>query len=200
MNKTWYEISSSLGLFKNIEANIHPHAPEERSELFHASDAGGTEWEYLNLLHALVLAMKPTLILETGTENGFGTLALASAVSENGVGAVVSVDVSECAQARVRVRDFGLSSFVRFVQAEAFAHCATTDDIYDFGFFDSDVGCRHRECSVLLRRKRISGLAAFHDASPLRFAYGSNFDMVEWVEGHQHILFPLSRGLALVKL
>lgn len=200
MIDTWTHITQTLGLCARPESDLHPHAPDERAGLFHAADGGGTEWEYLNLLFALVVAMKPAHIIETGTATGYGTLALAAALQANGMGRIVTVDTGECHPARDLVERFGLTPFVRFVQEEAFTHCATTDDTYDFGFFDSDVSCRHRECAVLMRRKRISGMAAFHDASPLRFAHGSNFEMIEWIERHPHFLLPLSRGFALLKI
>jgi predicted O-methyltransferase YrrM len=200
MIDTWSTITATLGLCTRRESDVHPHAPEECAELFHAADGGGTEWEYLNLLFALVIACKPQCIIETGTANGFGTLALAAAAQANGIGRIITVDTGECQQAKGYVEQFRLTERVHFVRAEAFAHCATTEDAYDFGFFDSDVSCRHRECDVLIRRKKICGLATFHDASSLRFAHGSNFEMVQWIEARAHTFFPLSRGFALIKL
>lgn len=200
MIKFWANITSSLGLCAINESTIHEHAPEESAELFHAADGGSTEWEYLNLLFSIVVARKPRRVIETGTASGFGTLALAAAVYANGVGSVVTVDTGECHRARSLVSQFGLTDVVQFVQRDALSHCATTLDCYDFGFFDSDVGVRHKECQMLIRRKKISGLAAFHDASPLRFVHGSNFEMVKWIEGFSGIILPLSRGMALINV
>jgi predicted O-methyltransferase YrrM len=200
MIDTWADISTSLGLFSKCEADLHPHVPEEKAHLFHAADGCGTEWEYLNLLHALVIAIKPAHVIETGTAGGLGTLALASALSANGEGTVVTVDIGECRPARELVKRYQLSSIVRFVCTDAYTHCVTTNDSYDFGFFDSEVNARHQECAVLVRREKISGLALFHDASPQRFAHGDNSAMVEWIQQRHHFMFPLSRGLAVVKV
>ena len=68
------------------EAEAHPHSPEERSELFLAHNTGSTEIETLNWLHATVCLTKPATILETGSADGLGAIALASACRDNGFG------------------------------------------------------------------------------------------------------------------
>jgi predicted O-methyltransferase YrrM len=85
MTQLWNQIAQDLGLAEGRESSLHPHVAEERSELFRAADGGSTEYEYLNLIHGLVLATKPTLVLETGTFRGYGTLALGSAIHRNGL-------------------------------------------------------------------------------------------------------------------
>ena len=75
------EFSTSL-----CERDLHPHAPGEKSELFHSLNGGFAELEVLEFLYALVFLFKPSNLLETGTGHGFGTLALAKGVSRNGFG------------------------------------------------------------------------------------------------------------------
>jgi predicted O-methyltransferase YrrM len=70
------------------EQDVHPHVPEERPELFDAWNAGTTELDLLNWLHATVRVLKPKAVLETGAASEFGTIALASACRLNGFGKV----------------------------------------------------------------------------------------------------------------
>src|SRR6266852_4575937 len=65
----------------HCEADVHPHVPAERAELFDAFNTGTTEFELLNWVHATVMLIKPEAVLETGAANGLGTIALASACS-----------------------------------------------------------------------------------------------------------------------
>src|SRR5262249_34901863 len=76
------------------ETMDHPHVPEEKAHLFTALDNGSTEFEVLNLLHALVSTFKPEVALETGTYRGFGAIAMASAMAANGVGRLHTVELN----------------------------------------------------------------------------------------------------------
>lgn len=208
----WARITNELNLAAYKETDIHPHVDDEHSDRFHSSDSGSTEWEYLNLLYALVVAIKPVNILETGTAMGYGTLALAAAVRANGFGNVTTVDTDSCTTAKELLQRFDLereapyvpdiprARTVHFVQQTGLEFCARVHNNIDFAFFDSDVSCRHHECATLIRRGKLKGIATFHDASPLRYSHGSNFEMVNWIESRGGILFPLSRGFAMLKV
>ena len=195
----WTQVVEELGLARQCEASHHPHSPEERAELFHAADGGSTEFEYLNLVHALILAAKPSYLLETGTYNGYGTLAIASAIALNGCGRVTSVDVGECQGARELVKRYGLEPHVEFVQSESVQFCAQwTNQPFDFAFFDSDVSVRHRECDLLIQRKKLSkgALAVFHDSSDTRYGVATSWEMIHYLQGLPGgLTFNLSRGL-----
>ncbi len=181
----WDSLAKKLGLEEGCEAVLHPHAPEERAELFHAANGGSTEYEYLTLLNALVFATKPKLVIETGTHHGFGTLALASAIAANGFGKLVTVDIGGCEGARRACAEHGLEKWVEFQQSDSIQFCATwTGEPFDFAFFDSELHLRHRECDLLLRRDKFSpgALAVFHDASPLRYGVAASMEMIQYLD------------------
>ena len=52
----------------------------------------GSETEVHCFLKALTVMLKPSLILETGTYEGDGTIAFAEGVIQNGFGQVVSIE------------------------------------------------------------------------------------------------------------
>lgn len=197
----WEIIASELGLCKLCESDIHPHCPEEKSHLFHSSDSGGTEFEYLNLINALVRASKPEHCLETGTYTGLGTLAIASALSWNGSGILHTIDIEECVDARGRVSAYGLGGHVDFVVKDALEFCKTYEGP-PLGFVFIDSGpTRIDETNTLLERKKLApgAIVVLHDASPLRTGMANTWHHVFEdrcpLKGHT---MPLSRGLRIM--
>lgn len=200
--KSWLAIEAELGLTAVQESAIHPHHPLEHAEWFHVRDASGcTEYEFLNLIHALVLATKPVVVLETGTFTGMGTLAIAHALSWNGFGQVTTVDIEPCAEARALIESLGLSHHVKFVQSDSLDFCSTYDGPpLDFVFVDSGPwrlketnalysrGCLKEECCVLV-----------HDCSPLRDGMADSwhaiFEKECLIPGHT---LKLSRGMRMM--
>lgn len=199
----WQRIVRELALAGNCEGNVHPHSPDERAELFHTNDGGSTEYEYLNLIYALVVATKPRLVLETGTFSGFGSLALGAALSFNGQGKLITVDAGQCENARKLVANYGLADSISFVQSESVQFCAQwAGESFDFAFFDSDVSVRHRECDVLLQRKKLASgaIAVFHDSSYIRFGVAWSWDMIDYLKRLPGgLTLNLSRGLRIVQ-
>lgn len=152
------------------EATAHPHVPEERADLFLAIDTGTTEIEVLNWLHATVCLLKPLTIVETGAHLGIGTLALASACRDNGFGVVHSVelDPARCDAVRTMLERAGLAAFAQVHCADSLEFLRTTALRFQFGFFDSLPELRATEYRLCQERGLLSGMAAFHDTSPLR--------------------------------
>jgi predicted O-methyltransferase YrrM len=195
------------------ESRVHKHAPEERGELFSALDPASSELEVLNFLNALVLLYKPRVLLETGTFTGMATLAIASALATNGFGTLHTVDnvreVIEQAMGRVRGYDPALLGRIEFHHADSRSYLAEYDGApFDFGFFDSEMSCRHAELDSLLSRGKLSkgAVCVFHDSSPLRNTYAPEHDntmMRRYLEeasaGRQHLTSELSRGFWLIR-
>jgi predicted O-methyltransferase YrrM len=202
MTHLWNQIVQDLGLANCNESEVHPHAPEERAELFHSADGGSTEYEYLNLLHALVLATKPRLVLETGTFRGFGTLALGSALKWNRLGELISVDAGECTEAKTLARNYGLNN-VKFIQSDSVQFCAGWQgEPFNFVFHDSGMSARHRESDLLQRKGKLAPKAtvAFHDSSPLRYGVDCSWEMLQYLDSQGGGLsLNLSRGLRILQ-
>jgi predicted O-methyltransferase YrrM len=73
------------------------------------------------LLYILVRAMRPATIIEFGTSFGISTLHLAAAVADNGVGRVVSTELSSAkvTAARANLVESGLSDHVAILPGDA---------------------------------------------------------------------------------
>lgn len=198
----WPQIALELGLASKRESDHHPHVPIERAELFHAADDGSTEFEFLNLLNALVIAIKPVVVLETGTFLGYGTLAIASALKFNGVGQMITLDVDPCQPARLLAKAARLDHLICFLQTDAVEFTSTyAGPSFDFVFHDSG-GQRAAEHDNLKMRGKLTpgALVAFHDTSQNRTGIGTNTAMVEYLKAFpKGLAIPLSRGIQMAQ-
>jgi hypothetical protein len=167
----------------DTESRVHPHSPAERADLFLAHNAGTTEIEVLNWLHATVCLLKPRHILETGAADAIGTLALASACRANGFGTVhsVEIDPQRCRRGEARLRRHGLDGYARFYAEDSRDFLRRTDLSFDFGWFDSLCEFRVDEYEICRDRGILHGPAAFHDTSPLRTA-----TLADWPSPAEH--------------
>lgn len=198
----WHKIIDDQQLAARRESESHPHAPEEYAALFHCAGDGTTEMEYLNLIHALVLATKPEVLLETGSLRGMGTLALAAAIAANGFGKLYSIDLQPSELLRRNLQQYGLSDHVEVVANHSITFCATwMGEPFDFAFFDSDVHCRAREHDILRRRGKLApgAICVFHDTSAIRHGVDTSFDYIRYTESAPGLTLPLSRGLKIVQ-
>jgi hypothetical protein len=152
------------------EAEVHPHSASERPELFEAFNTGSTEFELLNWLHATIRLIKPERVVETGSHDGLGTIALATACRANGLGCVhsIEIDPQRCAQIERRVRRAGLMDYAQIHCADSMTFLRQTDLVFDMGFYDSLPELRAKEFAICLERGSIRKLGVFHDTSPER--------------------------------
>ncbi len=198
--KTWDQIAQEIGLQNLVESNIHPHVPKERAELFRSHDNGGTEYEFLNLIRAFVIATKPRLCLETGTSNGFGTIAIASGLAHNQIGKLITLDIEHCHVAQSLMAKYDLTPFVSFVKQDAYAFINDyKGDQFGFAFIDSG-GARLHETNALCDLKKMvpGSVMIIHDCSPFRNKGETPYSLFEsQCKVHGHTI-PFSRGLRIM--
>jgi predicted O-methyltransferase YrrM len=128
-------------------------------------DSQTTELEVLDFLKVLVTTIKPSLILETGTFLGYGTIKLAEGVKANGFGRVITIEYDPLiyAKARERIEAAGLSDWVECRNESSLD--TRVDGTIDFYFSDSALAIREQEIRRLLPQVGKHGLIAIHDAS-----------------------------------
>jgi predicted O-methyltransferase YrrM len=200
-----------------IETENHCHVEEEKGYLFKSEDTQSTEDEYLHLLYALVYALKPRRILETGCFMGMGTAFMAKALKRNSEfqdfiphkGLIVSVEIQPKAVewAREQLRVNAVSDYGLVVCMDSMEFLAEVTGTFDFAFFDSQLHLRAKELQICLDRGILSSGAFFamHDTSRLRTITPGQHDPesdkmwieLEKIEGIKFLEFPLSRGLVL---
>lgn len=181
--RTWRPEWLPFWIATDTESRVHPHAPEERADLFLAHNAGSTEIEVLNWLHATVCLLKPHSILETGAADGLGTLALASACRANGFGTVhsIEIDAALCRAGERLLDRYGVSRHAVFHAEDSRAFLRKTNLTFDLAWFDSMCELRADEYAVCRERGLLRGPAAFHDTSPRRTE-----TLTDWPTPAQH--------------
>lgn len=198
-----------------IEADIHPHVPSERADLFTVSDAAATENEYLELLRALIRVSKPGSVLETGSYTGDGTVAIAAALHANGFGHVYSLEyeIGYADRAKKRLDGAVYQSYATVLAVSSLTYLLETTRRFDFAFLDSDLATRANELGILLSRNLLTpgAIVAIHDTSRARThpSGGPCPELAEFlkrirpvVDGRrlQVVDFPLSRGMTVIRV
>ena len=88
-----------------VQTEYTPPTPEcPRPELWSMVDSQTTELEIIDLLKALVIAMKPGLIVETGTFLAYSTIKMAEGLKQNGFGQIVTIEYDPAIFAKAKQR------------------------------------------------------------------------------------------------
>jgi len=90
------------------------------------------------VLYALVLSLRPSLIVEFGTSLGISTIYLASALAELGAGTLITTELvpPKAAQARSALAAAGLIDWVECRVGDALVTLADIDCVVDLLFLD----------------------------------------------------------------
>lgn len=142
-----------------------PTAECPRPELWSMVDSQTTELEIIDLLKALVVAMKPGLIVETGTFLGYSTIKMAEGLKQNGFGRIVTVEYDPAifAKAKQRIDSSGLGRWIDNRHGSSLE--VQIEGTIDLLFSDSHLDIREAEIRRLLPQVDPRGLILIHDAS-----------------------------------
>jgi predicted O-methyltransferase YrrM len=140
-----------------------PHAECAKPQWWTAHDSESTENEVIELLAALVRALQPEVVVESGSGFGYTTEAMGQALMRNGHGCLWSLEIDGGRAAEARGRCVGLP--VVLVEVDSLDW--RPDRLVDLAFFDSAYEARIQE----FRRwhqggwLRKDGIACFHDTT-----------------------------------
>lgn len=143
--------------------------------------------------YAIVRATKPSIVVETGTEKGLGSLVLASALLKNGSGRLITIDMEPSAGLLIGTEYEGV---IERVIDDSLSAISKIDQI-DFFIHDSDHSAEHeaREFELLHTRLSIDGIALSDNAHVTaelakwslehgrRFMYFSEQPLNHWYPG-----------------
>ncbi len=151
---------------ESVQREYTPPSPEcPHPELWRMMDSQTSELEVLDFLKALVMTIKPQLIVETGTFLAYGTLKMAEGLKENGFGKIITIeyDPTLFAKAKQRIETSGLESWIETRNESSLdTHVEGT---IDFLYSDSELRIREQEIRNFLPQIDPRGLIAVHDAS-----------------------------------
>jgi hypothetical protein len=133
-----------------------------RPERWHATDDQSTECEVTALVAAMVTALQPDFVVETGTCMGNTAEAIGKALLANGQGQLVSLEVHP---ARVAVGRRKCRHLPESILAMSSVEYVPEQPI-DFAFFDSLAPLRTREFERYLPWMHRRTVVGFHDTGP----------------------------------
>jgi predicted O-methyltransferase YrrM len=151
---------------ESTQPEYTPATPECRHpERWKMYDTMTAELEVLQFLKALVVAMKPALIVETGTFTAISTIAMAGGLQENGFGKIITceLDPEVFAKAKERIDQSGVAGFIECRNESSLE--MRIDGTIDILFCDSDHEIRESEVRRFLPQLNPNGLVLMHDAS-----------------------------------
>jgi prolipoprotein diacylglyceryl transferase len=183
-----------------LQREYHKPTPEcphpERWRMF---DSMSAEVEVLDFLKALVITVKPELVLETGTFSGLSTLHIAEGLKANGVGRVITCEYDPKVFASAQKR-FASSGLGEWIEARNESSLETKlDGKIDLLFCDSDAPLREQEVRRFLPQINPHGLIVLHDASSAMKTVREAALKLESEGLLSVLLLPTPRGLVLAQ-
>lgn len=183
-----------------LQPEYHRATPEcPHPERWHMYDSMSAEAEVLDFLKALVLTLKPELVVETGTFTGLSTLRIAEGLRENGFGRVITCECDKKVFDAAKQR-FAASPVAEWIDARNESSLdLRVDGRIDLLFCDSDSPLREQEVRRFLPQLNQHGLVVMHDASSsMRTVREAAFRLEQ--EGlFSVLLLPTPRGLVLAQ-
>ena len=183
-----------------LQPEYHKPTPEcPHPERWHMYDSMSAEVEVLDFLKALVVTLKPELVVETGTFSGLSTLRIAEGLQGNGLGKVITCeyDAKIYAAAVERFKSSGLS---RWIEARNESSLETKiHGQIDMLFCDSETSIREQEVRRFLPQISPYGIIVMHDASSTMKAVREAALKMEQEGLLSVLLLATPRGLVLAQ-
>lgn len=178
----------------------HPTSVCPDPSKWHAFDDMTTELEVLEFLTALVVMMKPKIVIETGCYKGYGTQALFNGMSKNGFGSLYTCDMGmkEVVDTSNRIGPTTLT--VRIIQCSGVEMIEKHEGIIDFAFLDSgpdEIRCH--ELKALYPKLSPGGVVAIHDSGIQGFLREKYLPPLLRELDMQHVFFDTPRGLTVCR-
>jgi glycosyltransferase involved in cell wall biosynthesis len=186
---------------------VFPDAPEIQPErtmiavgdrppqLWSMFDGYTAEIEVLDFLYTLVRLTKPQRVLETGTWLGRSAIAIASALRDNGIGHLVTIELNgEAAEVAARnIDDEGLTTFVTLHLANSLV--VELSETYEFALFDSDIPIRATEFCRFYDRLKPGAIVLFHDTAGSHIGSADRVVDLMTMGMLEGIFLPTPRGI-----
>lgn len=183
-----------------LQPEYHRATPEcPHPERWHMYDSMSAEVEVLDFLKALVITVKPELVVETGTFSGLSTLRIAEGLKQNGVGRVITCEWDKKVYDAAK-RRFAESGLTRWIDARNESSLEMkVDGRIDMLFCDSDPELREKEVRRFLPMMNPYGLILIHDASSHMKSVRDGALRLEAEGLASVLLLPTPRGLVLAQ-
>ena len=177
-----------------VATSVCPHP-----ELWHAFDNMATELEVINFLRALVITLKPKMLIETGCYHGHATEQLALGMMQNGFGELYTCDLGSQEGTITAKRVESLGQIVIY-QCSGIDMITDLSGPIDFAFLDSgpdEIRCH--ELRALYPKLSPGAVVAIHDSGIQGFLREKYLPPLLRELDMQFIMFDTPRGLCLCR-
>lgn len=196
-----YTVSS---LFGPVTAKGDVHAELPRAAEYHLGNFGhgAATIEEAHLLHALVLAHKPKVCVETGTETGWTAAYIAAALEANGGGHLTTLETNPQMQelAAEHLAHWDLAHRVTIFPESSLEWLKNyTGRPVDFALLDTHIPMRAEELALLLPHLAEDALVCVHDTAPAHPMRGETDLLAQLrASGLSVVHVPTPRGLTIL--
>jgi predicted O-methyltransferase YrrM len=162
-------------------------------------DAMTAEVEVLEFLKTLVTALKPNLIVETGTFMGVSTVWMAEGLKQNGFGRIITIEFDPKIHDAAKQK-FEKSSLASWIDCRLGSSLdLEVDGQIDLLFSDSELDIREKEVRRFLPQINPNGIILMHDASSYMKTVREAALRLEAEGLISVVLLPTPRGLVIAQ-
>jgi len=203
------KIKNIFGIQKESDGFPYHKNKQSNFEKFQCIEGSSIEIEYLELIRSLIFATKPHQVLETGSYVGYSTIALASALKENGFGELTSIEIDPnfIEKTRQNLIKFDPSLLVNLINSNSLDSIPNINKKFSFVLLDSGSNSAHlqlriKEFKLLLNLDMLleDCIIFIHDTSRFdeRFT-GFRKEINKFTKNFQKIEIDSSRGCTIIK-
>jgi D-alanine-D-alanine ligase-like ATP-grasp enzyme/predicted O-methyltransferase YrrM len=188
-------LKHSLPCHKKPESTP-PSSHCQTTHLYTMTDRVSAESEVLHFLKALVILLKPSLILETGTYKGSTSIALATGLLENGVGRLVTIEKDIFLADHFKSQVEGLP--IEVVTGDSLNYVPNCK--IDLLYLDSHRPIRIKEFLRFKPFLNKKSIIVWHDSSPEHKVVFDSIERLYNLKVIDRLLLPTPRGLTISML
>lgn len=186
VNKYFHELETDIDFnaYLKHKIKISPRGNELGQEFFFGRRLG---W------YALIRILQPEVVVETGTDKGFGTLVMAQALHKNGAGKIFTIDSDPFAGVLIDqnkwsnielLRGNSIELLENFEKIDFFLHDSDHDPKYEYSEFVAIINKINSEALVLSDNSHVcDSLLRWSNKQYRKFAFFKEESLNHWHPG-----------------
>lgn len=173
-----------------------PRVDCPRPDYWHSDDPDSTEHEVTTLVRAMITALQPEYVLETGSAFGQTSAAIGEALELNGHGRLVTLEPDRSRAEHTRQRCVGLPVEVLEIPSLEYSPA----NPLDFLWLDSLIHLRAEEVKRFAPMMSPRAVIGMHDTGPHHQTRGYLADIIRSGLVTKPLFLPTPRGCAFMRL
>lgn len=173
-----------------------PRVDCPRPDYWHSDDPDSTEHEVTTLVRAMITALQPEYVLETGSAFGQTSAAIGEALELNGHGRLVTLEPDRARAEKTRQRCVGLP--VEVLETPSLEYSPASP--LDFLWLDSLIHLRAEEVKRFASAMSPRAVIGMHDTGPHHQTRGYLAEIIRSGLVTKPLFLPTPRGCAFMRL